>query len=222
LTIKPRWLPIYGPLLARLAGSDLPIALLLGHVQVESGGRPGERTKLDERGLMQIHPATSREMGFDHSRMFDPAYSIWAGIEMFRRMADRITKEYSFLFTRGRDDFFWRIVRFEFAIGSGAFRQIVTAMQADRWLPHTWGEFRAYLAASRDRLLHATKHDPIKWATNVDRVFELGEQLARTGAYVATGAGVAAVIVAAAVGIWLWRRNQPRRHQTDLLGPLTE
>jgi hypothetical protein len=195
-------------MLARLAGSDVPLALLLGHVQVESGGRPDERTKLDERGLMQIHPATSREMGFDHSRMFDPAYSIWAGIEMFRRMADRIAKQYSFLFPSGRDDFFWHVVRFEFAIGSGAFHQIVVAMQTDHWLPRSWAEFRVYVAANRDRLFRLTKHDPTKWASNVDRVFALGEQLARTGPYVASSAGAAVVLVAVAVGIWLWQRNQ--------------
>ena len=210
MTIRPRWLPIYGPVLAQLAGSDIPLSLLLGHVQVESAGNPNTRTKLDERGLMQIHPATSREMGFDHSRMLDPAYSLWAGIEMFRRMADRIAKQYSFLVPAGRDDFFWHMVRFEFAIGSGAFHQIITAMQGDRWLPRTWTEFRAYLTTNRDRLFRLTKHDPTKWASNVDRVFELGAQLARTGAFVATGAGAVVVLVAAAVGIWLWRRNHPQ------------
>ena len=118
------WVSLYAPIVAKLAGSDVPLAMLLGHIQVESGGRPDDHTSLDERGLMQIHPGTSKQMGFDHNRMFEPAYSIWAGVEMFRRMADRLQKDFPSLFPV-RSEFFWRMVRFEFAIGSGASRQIL-------------------------------------------------------------------------------------------------
>jgi hypothetical protein len=207
MMIRPRWLPIYGPIVTQLAGSDVPLALLLGHIQVESAGRTDTRTRLDERGIMQIHPATSREMGFDHSKMFDASYSIWAGVEMFRRTADRVQRQYANLFPRGRDEFFWRIVRFDFAIGSGALAQIAGDMRCASFAPASWSEFVGYLGRNRTVLLRLTKHDPVKWASNVDRVFEIGEQLARTGAYVAASAGIGLVLIGATIAIILWKRR---------------
>lgn len=182
------WVNLYAPIIAKVAsGSDIPLAMLLGHVQHESGGRPNDRTKLDERGLFQIHPGTSKEMGFDHSRMFDPSYNIWAGVEMFKRMADKLQREYRLLFP-SRTDFFWRVVRFEFSIGSGAVRQILRAMAAEHVQPRSWKQFEAYLTANRKRLLSLTKHDPVKWAGMVDRVFATGEKLVKGGVVVGGGA----------------------------------
>jgi hypothetical protein len=219
MMLRPRWLPIYGPIVSQLAGSDVPIALLLGHIQIESAGRTDTRTSLDERGLMQIHPATSREMGFDHSKMFDASYSLWAGVEMFRRMADAAQRQYRYLFPAGQDDFFWRMVRFQFAIGSGAFRQIAEEMKRTAFTPGGWTDFVGYLSRNRTALLRLTKHDPMKWASNVDRVFEIGQQLARTGAYVAAGAGIALILVGATLAVILWKRRtavlEAAQHQTN-------
>ena len=194
---------MYRPALERLAGHDVPLVMLLGHIQRESGGRPNERTKLDERGLMQIHPETSRQMGFDHNRMFDPLYSMWAGVEMFRRMADRLQREFPSWFPV-RNDFFWRVVRFEFAIGSGATRQIIRRMQAERSEPRTWAQFTAYLTKNRAALLQLTKHDPAKWAASVDQVFETGERLLHVGVAVAVGSGAVLLGVMAAVALWFF------------------
>lgn len=184
----PPWVNLYAPIIAKVAsGSDIPLAMLLGHVQSESGGRPNDKTKLDERGLFQIHPGTSKEMGFDHSRMFDPNYNIWAGIEMFKRMADKLQREYRQLFPI-RNDFFWRVVRFEFSIGSGAARQILRTMAAEKFQPRSWEQFAAYLTTNRKRLLSLTKHDPVKWAGMVDRVFATGQKLIKGGVVVGGGA----------------------------------
>ena len=203
------WIALYGPLIANAAGADVPLDLLLGHVQIESGGRPNSPpTKLDERGLFQIHPATSRDMGFDHSRMFDAAYAIATGVEMFRRMADSVQREYGWLFWHGRDDFFWRFVRFQFAIGSGAVRTIVAAMRTAGVVPASWPAFKSFLTANRAALFSATKHDPLKWAGNVDRVFAAGSQIVRTGVVAASGAGIVLLLVGAGVAVWLWQRNR--------------
>jgi len=200
------WVATYRPVLARLAGRDVPLAMLLGHVQRESGGRPNDRTKLDERGLMQIHPETSKQMGFDHSRMFDPLYSLWAGVEMFKRMADRLQEEFPRWFTV-RNDFFWHVVRFEFAIGSGALRKILRRMEGEGFQPRAWLQFTAYLTKNRATLTQLTKHDPVKWAASVDKVFETGEHLLRIG--VAVGGGALVVGIAAAVTLYLfWRWNR--------------
>ena len=199
------WVALYRPTLERLAGRDVPLAMLLGHIQRESGGRPTERTKLDERGLMQIHPETSKQMGFDHNRMFDPLYSMWAGVEMFRRMADRLQKEFPSWFPV-RNEFFWRAVRFEFAVGSGATRQIMRRMEVERFRPRTWAQFSAYLTKNRAALTHLTRHDPVKWATSVDKVFETGERLLRVG--VAVGGGAIVLGVMAAVALWFYYIRQ--------------
>lgn len=201
------WLALYRPALERMAGRDVPLAMLLGHIQRESGGRPTDRTKLDERGLMQIHPETSKQMGFDHNRMFDPLYSMWAGVEMFRRMAERLQKDFPSWFSL-RDDFFWHVVRFEFAIGSGATRQIVRRMQSEHVQPRSWPQFKAYLTTNRAALLHLTKHDPVKWAASVDKVFDTGERLLRTGVVVGGGAIVFGVM--AAVALWFYFSHQPK------------
>jgi hypothetical protein len=193
----PGWLTKYGGLIRAASGSDLPLAMMLGHVQLESGGRPNDRTNLDERGLMQIHPATSKEMGFDHNRMFDPAYSVEKGAEMFRRMATRTQHDYPSLFP-ARNDFFWRMVRFEFSIGSGATRQVLRAMLAAGVRPVTWSQFTDYLERHRAELLKLVKHDPVKWSNFVDRVFSIGEKLAGVAA-VSTISVVVGVALGAAV-----------------------
>jgi hypothetical protein len=200
------WIQKYGPAIAAAAGADVPLGMLLGHVQHESGGRPNDRTKLDERGLFQIHPATSREMGFDHNRMFDPFYSIQTGVEMFRRMADRLARDFPTLLPV-RNEFFWRMVRFEFSIGSGATRKILRTMLDERVLPRTWPAFVQYITARRDALFRLTKHDPIKWAGMVDRVFATGETL--QGRRAAAG-GAAVLGLLAVAGIFLYARSRSR------------
>ena len=49
MPLRPAWVQTYGAVIAKLAGTDVPLALLLGHVQHESAGKPTDRTKLDER-----------------------------------------------------------------------------------------------------------------------------------------------------------------------------
>jgi membrane-bound lytic murein transglycosylase MltF len=204
------WVSLYAPVIAKVAsGSDIPLAMLLGHVQHESGGRPNDRTKLDERGLFQIHPGTSKEMGFDHARMFDPNYNIWAGVEMFKRMADKLQREYRQLFP-SRNDFFWHVVRFEFSIGSGAVRQILRTMAAEHFQPRSWAQFESYLTANRQRLLSLTKHDPVKWAGMVDRVFATGEKLVKGG--VVVGGGAFAILCLA--GLLLYMFSVGKREST--------
>jgi hypothetical protein len=210
MRLRAAWVDAYGPLIAQLAGADVPLALLLGHVQHESAGKPTDRTKLDERGLFQIHPGTSKEMGFDHGRMFDPSYNIWAGVEMYKRMADRLQREYRALFP-ARSDFFWHVVRFEFSIGSGAVRKILREMATKNFRPRSWGEFESYLRTNRDRLFKLTKHDPMKWAEMVNRVFATGERLARGQIVVVAGSGIVTFGLLVALAIVLFaRRAQPR------------
>jgi hypothetical protein len=211
MALRPAWVSLYGPIIARLAGSDIPLALLLGHVQHESAGNPKDRTKLDERGLFQIHPGTSKEMGFDHSRMFEPFYNIEKGIEMYRRMADRLQRDYPTLFP-ARSDLFWRVVRFEFSIGSGAVRKILRDMIEKATTPRSWSQFEGYLKANQKRLFKLTKHDPVRWAAMVNRVFVTGARLAEGGSLVVAGGGVLALglLVAVAVILFSHSANQPQ------------
>jgi len=207
------WVERYGPLIAKAAGQDVPLAMLLGHVKLESGGRPETRTHLDERGLFQIHPGTSKSMGFDHNRMFDPQYNIQAGVEMFRRMVDRLEKHFPSWFPRRRDEMFWRFVRFEFAIGSGAARQILRRFEAITGRPaRSWDEFVSFVEARRDELLKLVKHDPVKWAHAVNRVFATGAQLVG-GAVGAIAGGGLAVLIALGIGAvaLLWIRSRAER-----------
>jgi hypothetical protein len=199
------WVKRYGALIAKAGGTDVPLALLLGHVQHESGGNPNDRTKLDERGLFQVHPGTSKQFGYDHNRLFDAGYNIWAGVDMYKRMAARLQKEYRSLFP-SRDDFFWHVVRFEFSIGSGATRKILRDMASRKFQPRSWGEFESYLRTNRDRLFKLTKHDPVKWGEMVNRVFATGEKLARGQLVVVASGGLVTLGLVVAVAIVLWSR----------------
>jgi hypothetical protein len=114
---------------------ELPAWLLLGHIYVESRGNPSEvprrkdgsvvllkgRTE-PEKGLLQIDQFTSRDLGLDHSRMFEPAYNLTAGVKMYRNYAAAMKKLGSY----ATSDDFWRAAYFQFALGGGQTKRFLS------------------------------------------------------------------------------------------------
>ncbi len=78
---------------ARFASEKaLPSSLVFGIVHQESGFDPAAKSRSGARGLMQIMPATGKEvarrlgMSFTTQRLFEPEYSLRLGTTYFRQM----------------------------------------------------------------------------------------------------------------------------------------
>jgi soluble lytic murein transglycosylase-like protein len=83
----------FGEQVARFAGEKaLPQSLVFGIVHQESGFDPAAKSHSGARGLMQIMPATGKElarrlgMSFTTQRLFEPEYSLRLGTTYFRQM----------------------------------------------------------------------------------------------------------------------------------------
>jgi soluble lytic murein transglycosylase-like protein len=67
--------------------TGLPIALIDAVIRTESGYRPQAVSRVGAQGLMQLMPATAREVGVRNP--FDPRQNILGGARYLRRMFDR-------------------------------------------------------------------------------------------------------------------------------------
>jgi peptidoglycan hydrolase-like protein with peptidoglycan-binding domain len=173
------WVGEVTPLLNKFRG-DIPLEFLLGWIDVESGGRIGERTSLDERGYFQLHPEESKALGIQHQRLStDPAYSIESGIKLVNKYAGMVsTRGYA----RG-SDLFWHLVKFYHAIGPGAAPRFLDDMRQHGISPVNWATIQQYAVQNDARLLHVLKHSPAKWVHNVDELFARGRRDATLAAH---------------------------------------
>jgi hypothetical protein len=153
------------------ASSGFPLGLLVGWIARESGGRLNEITKLDERGYFQLMPAESKSLGLDHQRLsVDSIYSINGGLLLigkYKALAEALG-----VATPGTP-YFWKLVKLEHTMGSGATKKVVDAAKAEGDAG-TWEALRDYALAHNDAILHETKHSPKKWFPLVDAVAEVG------------------------------------------------
>lgn len=169
------------PLLNRYR-DDIPLELLLGWIQKESGGRLGRISSLDERGYFQVHPDESDDLKLDHERLSkNRRYSVKSGIKLVKYYARFAEKRLRV--THGTD-LFWHVVKFLHAMGMGAVKTLIDDMRENGVESTTWEEIKQYAADNRKRLrrLYKKKYgktlDAVKWTKNVDEVFKQGRQLA--------------------------------------------
>jgi len=167
------WVGQLAPELERLA-PQVPAQFLLGWIQVESGGKLTSTTSLNERGYFQLMPDESEQLSLDHKRLStDSEYSIQGGtllVELYAKAVESLG------YSRSDPDF-WRMVKFEHAIGSGAVAQLLKDMQLQQVSSRSWATIEQYVKDNQTRLKKLLGHDPVKWTQNVDEVFAQGSLL---------------------------------------------
>jgi hypothetical protein len=152
--------------------SGIPLGLLIGWIAKESAGKLGDLTKLDERGVFQIHPEESGSLGLDHQRLStDLEYSIAAGILLIKRY---MSKAAALDIAPAGSDYFYRLVKLFHTMGSGATSKIVAGAKA-AGEAGSWEALRNHAVTNNQKYLSLVKHSPAKW-------FPLVEEVARVGA----------------------------------------
>jgi hypothetical protein len=163
---------IMGELRKAAAASGIPLGVLVGWIARESGGRIGEVTKLDERGLFQLMPSESKMLGVDHQRLSeDVPYSINAGLALIGHYMGDVDK---LAVTPRGSSYYWRLVKLMHTMGSKAATTIVNAAKT-AGVANSWDTLEKYATANDSEFLHETKHSPVKWFPLVDKVYDTGE-----------------------------------------------
>lgn len=164
-----------------MGATDIPLNMLMGWIQVESGGKLSSRglESLDERGLFQVSRDEAKAIGEDHDKIgSDQDSSIRAGIKLARYHAnhiDQILIKYPSIakaFTKG-SELYWKLVFFSFSAGAGTADALVSRMQQSGEQFSNWDDVMKFAAANPSGF----KHSPIKWSYHVNRAFNLGNQI---------------------------------------------
>ncbi len=176
-----RWIEKVIPLLERYR-DNLPLAFLLGWIQIESGGKNATITDLDERGYFQIHPDESKDYGFsEHQRIStDPDYSIRVGIELVRRKAKRAEQ----LGFKPGTDLFNHAIKLLHWVPAGV-KAILEHMKAHgfAFADKSWAEFKQYVMDNRLAIQviiykrTGKKFNPLRGINNVDKLYAEAEKI---------------------------------------------
>lgn len=164
----------------RLTATDIPMWLVLGWIQAESGGRMNDLTTsagFSEVGLFQISAGEAKRLGVDTERVLvDLDYSIESGLNLIRMRQsdiDNILPKYPTLsgaFARG-SDMYWRLVMLAFSAGHASVNQYLSVMSSQNFVPRSWGDFLTW--ASKNQI--GFRRNPLKWSTHVERAFQIGQ-----------------------------------------------
>lgn len=170
-----------------MGATNIPLNMLMGWIQVESGGRLHNLTTsagIREAGLFQISDAEAKAIGADQDRiMQDKEYAIRTGIQLAQHHAenlDRMLSKYpnvSRSFSKG-SDLYWRMVMMCFSAGTGTVNQFLANMEANGEQPNSWDDVMRFAATHPG----GYRHSPIKWSYHINRAFSLGNQMVSHGA----------------------------------------
>lgn len=165
-----------------MGATNIPLEMLLGIIQVESGGKIDKletSAGFREMGLFQVSEEEAQAIGADQDRiMRDRDYAIKTGIMNIRKKAEQVDgvlaqhpniQQY---FPKG-SDMYWRMTMFAFSAGPDTMKRLITSMEASGEQFKDWDSVMRFAAANPGGF----KHSPIKWSWHVARAFNLGRQM---------------------------------------------
>jgi hypothetical protein len=171
------WLAPLRPAIENMCSAwRVPLGVVVGWIEVESGGRLRETTSLGERGYFQLTPAESQDLGLQHARLStDSLYSLSAGfklIDYYRKIIARLLILRQPAIVSG-SEYFWRLVKLAHTMGQGATSTIlVDAFAAGQG--SSWEALRQFALQNEAHYLQTLKHSPAKWFPFIDRMFQIG------------------------------------------------
>jgi hypothetical protein len=173
------WLPRIHATLEQLCSRNLvPYGVAIGWIEVESGGRLGEVTSLDERGYFQLMPDESKALGVDHLRLStDSEYSLQAGFKLigyYRTAFRKMCSARDITCVLPMTEYYWRVIKMAHSMGQGSLAIMLSEAVAEN-AASDWASFSAFLRAHDAEYLHRLKHSPVKWLGLIDRMFTLGQ-----------------------------------------------
>jgi hypothetical protein len=149
---------------------DIPLEILLGWAQLESGLQLGSSTSICERGYFQLHPGNSIELKLDHDLIgTDKDYSVRAGIAL----VNQCRKYVNALRVPAGTDLYWRLVKLCHWLPSGP-KKLLAVMRKSGVEPADWATIRNFVN-QHDQELKSTfaGHPPSQGTQNVDHMFKL-------------------------------------------------
>jgi hypothetical protein len=177
-----------------MGATDIPLGMLLGWIQVESGGRNTDVTtstgKFREMGLFQVSDPEAKAIGVDPDEIHgnsDTAITknIQAGIKVARAHEANLQATLGKLpkmasaMPKG-SDLYWRMVFMGFSAGDGTVSKFLQAMEQNNFVPKDWNDVMQFAKANT----YGFKHSPIKWTAHVNRAFDIGNKA--TSSYLAS------------------------------------
>lgn len=165
-----------------MGATDIPLNMLMGWIQVESGGKMNNLTTsagFREAGLFQISEDEAKAIGADQDKiMKDQDYAIRTGIQLARHHADRLDQTLAKnpsmqqYFPKG-SDMYWRLGMMGFSAGDGTVSKLVTNMANSGEAFKSWDDVMKFVSFNPS----GYKHSPIKWTYHINRAFNLGNQM---------------------------------------------
>lgn len=154
---------------------NIPLHILLGWIEIESGRQIGSITSLCERGYFQFTPEDALDYGIKNHQLlsYDEDHSIQSGIKLVNHFITRtltLVKKYGL---PSQGDVFWKVVKLHHWIPSGP-EKILADMQEHGVKPSSWAVITSYALDPRnqDRLQQKIKRHPKQGIYNADEMLK--------------------------------------------------
>ena len=154
---------------------NIPLHILLGWIEIESGRQIGSITSLCERGYFQFTPEDAIDYGIKNHQLlsYDEDHSIQSGIKLVNHFITRtltLVKKYGL---PSQGEVFWKVVKLHHWIPSGP-EKILADMQEHGVKPSSWAVITSYALDPRneDRLKQKIKRPPKQGIYNADEMLK--------------------------------------------------